>query len=73
MTHQTHRKFAVPMPHRIFDYFNAFIGTSILMKFILNMILDIVLWVCSFRNVFEENNDIYLSVLGYQRNGVHQI
>ena len=29
MTHiVTHKQFAVPMPHRIFDYFNAFIGTS---------------------------------------------
>lgn len=29
MTHiVTHRQFAVPTPHRIFDYFNAFIGTS---------------------------------------------
>lgn len=29
MTHVvTHRKYAVPMPHRLFDYFNAFIGTS---------------------------------------------
>src|SRR5699024_1577479 len=29
MTHVvTHRRYAVPMPHRLFDYFNAFIGTS---------------------------------------------
>lgn len=29
MTHiVTHRKYAVPTPHRLFDYFNAFIGTS---------------------------------------------
>lgn len=29
MTHiVTHKQFVVPTPHRIFDYFNAFIGTS---------------------------------------------
>ena len=45
MTHiVTHRKFAVPMPHRIFDYFNAFIGTSDFDEIYTNMILDIVLW-----------------------------
>ncbi|TDM12734.1 metallophosphoesterase [Macrococcus lamae] len=29
MTHiVTHKKFTVPMPHRIFDFYNAYIGTS---------------------------------------------
>lgn len=29
MTHiVTHKRFRVPMPHRLFDYYNAFIGTS---------------------------------------------
>ncbi len=45
MTHiVTHPRFAVPMPHRIFDYFNALLGRLILIRFTSNMIFDIALW-----------------------------
>lgn len=70
MTHiVTHPKFAVPMPHRIFDYFNAFIGTSDFDT--LYQQYDIrysIMGHVHFRNAFEERGITYICpCLGYQR------
>ncbi|MGW7875739.1 metallophosphoesterase [Staphylococcus xylosus] len=70
MTHiVTHPRFAVPMPHRIFDYFNAFIGTSDFDQ--VYQQYDIrysIMGHVHFRNAFEERGITYIcSCLGYQR------
>ncbi|HLR19315.1 MAG TPA: metallophosphoesterase [Staphylococcus sp.] len=70
MTHiVTHPKFAVPMPHRIFDYFNAFIGTSDFNALYEHYnIRYSVMGHVHFRNAFEENEVTYICpCLGYQR------
>ena len=70
MTHiVTHRKFAVPMPHRIFDYFNAFIGTSDFDEIYTRYdIRYSIMGHVHFRNAFEENGVTYICpCLGYQR------
>lgn len=70
MTHiVTHPKFAVPMPHRLFDYFNAFIGTSdfdeIYKKY---PIRYSIMGHVHFRNRFDEQGVTYICpCLGYQR------
>ncbi|MBG9205693.1 metallophosphoesterase [Mammaliicoccus sciuri] len=70
MTHiVTNRKFAVPMPHRIFDYFNAFIGTSDFDKFYeAYPIKYSIMGHVHFRNIIEESGIQYICpCLGYQR------
>ncbi|UXU53051.1 metallophosphoesterase [Staphylococcus arlettae] len=70
MTHiVTHNNFTVPMPHRIFDYFNAFIGTSDF-----DQIYDrypihySIMGHVHFRNHFEEQGTTYICpCLGYER------
>ncbi|OEL04270.1 metallophosphoesterase [Staphylococcus casei] len=70
MTHiVTHPRFAVPTPHRIFDYFNAFIGTSDFDQ--IYQQYDIrysIMGHVHFRNTFKENSTTYICpCLGYQR------
>ncbi|PHK49576.1 metallophosphoesterase [Staphylococcus edaphicus] len=70
MTHiVTHPKFAVPMPHRIFDYFNAFIGTSDFNEIYQQYpIRYSIMGHVHFRNEFEERGVTYICpCLGYQR------
>ncbi|SCS82950.1 metallophosphoesterase [Staphylococcus caeli] len=70
MTHiVTHPKFAVPMPHRIFDYFNAFIGTSDFKEIYHEYPIQYsIMGHVHFRNVFEEAGITYICpCLGYQR------
>ncbi|WP_251517527.1 MULTISPECIES: metallophosphoesterase [Staphylococcus] len=70
MTHVvTHPKFAVPMPHRIFDYFNAFIGTSDFNNFYERFnIRHSIMGHVHFRSKFEENGIMYYCpCLGYGR------
>nr|WP_263315148.1 metallophosphoesterase [Mammaliicoccus sp. Marseille-Q6498] len=70
MTHiVTHKKFAVPMPHRIFDYFNAFIGTSDFDHFYEEFPIKYsIMGHVHFRNNIEENGVQYICpCLGYQR------
>ena len=70
MTHiVTHKKFAVPMPHRIFDYFNAFIGTSDFDQFYeIYPIKYSIMGHVHFRNIIEESGIQYICpCLGYQR------
>ncbi|MBO1221095.1 metallophosphoesterase [Staphylococcus nepalensis] len=70
MTHiVTHPKFAVPMPHRIFDYFNAFIGTSDFNSIYTSYDIKYsIMGHVHFRNTFEENGVTYICpCLGYQR------
>lgn len=70
MTHiVTHPKFAVPMPHRIFDYFNAFIGTSDFDEIYHEYPIQYsIMGHVHFRNVFEEAGITYICpCLGYQR------
>ncbi|WP_342388043.1 metallophosphoesterase [Salinicoccus bachuensis] len=70
MTHVvTHRRYAVPMPHRLFDYFNAFIGTSdfdgLYEKY---PIRYSIMGHVHFRHQFRQNDVTYIcACLGYQR------
>ena len=70
MTHVvTHRRYAVPMPHRLFDYFNAFIGTSdfddIYQQY---PIKYSIMGHVHFRYQFMQNNVTYIcACLGYER------
>lgn len=70
MTHiVTHKKFAVPMPHRIFDYFNAFIGTSDFDQFYETYPIKFsIMGHVHFRSTIEDEGITYICpCLGYQR------
>lgn len=70
MTHiVTHKQFAVPMPHRIFDYFNAFIGTSDFDLFYEKYPIKYsIMGHVHFRNNIEEKGVNFICpCLGYQR------
>ncbi|MDT3996020.1 metallophosphoesterase [Mammaliicoccus sp. H-M34] len=70
MTHiVTHKRFAVPMPHRIFDYFNAFIGTSDFDQFYETYPIKFsIMGHVHFRSIIEESGVQYICpCLGYQR------
>lgn len=70
MTHiVTHPKFAVPTPHRLFDYFNAFIGTSDFNRIYQNYNVQYsIMGHVHFRNAFNEQGVTYICpCLGYQR------
>lgn len=70
MTHVvTHKRYAVPMPHRLFDYFNAFIGTSdfdaLYKKY---PIKYSIMGHVHFRHQFRQNGLTYIcACLGYPR------
>lgn len=70
MTHiVTHKQFSVPMPHRIFDYFNAFIGTSDFDVFYATYPIKYsIMGHVHFRSTIEEQGVQYICpCLGYQR------
>ncbi|RIP37311.1 phosphohydrolase [Staphylococcus gallinarum] len=70
MTHiVTHQNFAVPTPHRIFDYFNAFIGTSDFDRIYENYNIHYsIMGHVHFRNTFKEHGITYICpCLGYSR------
>lgn len=70
MTHiVTHPKFAVPTPHRIFDYFNAFIGTSDFESIYQSYNIKYsIMGHVHFRNSFKEQGVTYICpCLGYSR------
>lgn len=65
----THKRFRVPMPHRIFDYYNAFIGTSDFDEFYEEYdIRYSIMGHIHFRYQLEEDGVCYVcSCLGYRR------
>lgn len=65
----THPQFVVPTPHRIFDFFNAFIGTRDFDTIYKNYPIRFsVMGHVHFRKKLVENNIIYICpCLGYQR------
>lgn len=70
MTHVvTHHKFTVPTPHRLFDFYNAFIGTSDFNSFYQDYpIRYSIMGHVHFRHQFEEKGIQYICpCLGYQR------
>lgn len=70
MTHiVTHSKFVVPTPHRIFDFFNAFIGTSDFNQLYQQFPIKYsIMGHVHFRKSLVENNITFLCpCLGYKR------
>ncbi len=70
MTHVvTHRRYAVPMPHRLFDYFNAFIGTSDFDALYKNYPIKYsIMGHVHFRHQFRQDELTYIcACLGYPR------
>ncbi|WP_059747391.1 metallophosphoesterase [Staphylococcus haemolyticus] len=70
MTHiVTHPKFIVPMPHRIFDFFNAYIGTKDFDEFYSTYSIRYsIMGHVHFRKMINENGITYICpCLGYQR------
>ena len=65
----THKAFRVPMPHRIFDYYNAFIGTSDFNDFYDDYTIRYsVMGHIHFRHEIVENGVDYIcACLGYRR------
>lgn len=70
MTHiVTHRRFSVPLPHRLFGYFNAFIGTSDFDELYHNYNIKYsIMGHIHFRHHFDEHDTTFLCpCLGYKR------
>ena len=65
----THPQFVVPTPHRIFDFFNAFIGTHDFDTIYRNYPIRFsIMGHVHFRKKLVENNILYICpCLGYQR------
>ena len=61
MTHiVTHPKFIVPMPHRIFDFFNAYIGTKDFDEFYSTYSIRYSIGHVHFRKMINENGITYI-------------
>ena len=72
MTHiVTHPKFIVPMPHRIFDFFNAYIGTKDFDEFYSTYSIRYsIMGHVHFRKMINENGITYICPrLGINDNG----